>query len=333
MTTELNYFILGKEESIKASQFTVEILRRFVITSFNELVESSGKVEALAALKPYMRMAMHFTWNEVKKAMNPQGDGLDVMLLTFMFGQATVVPFDKLTGEIKEKGGVGTVHECMFRDAPPEMCVFISHFGTEETANIVNPDYECIFTHHLTAGDPYCRYVFKKRSERLTNLEDLGRTVATMPRFEMPAEKRFAMTIWALSSWWDMITSSFIELHGSEKAVEVLSANARDLGRDIGHGLMMLNKDLGTDIEDVGELVRSLGMALNQVSIGGTISEHRFINEISACALQTHPREVCSQWNEFLGSLVETLNPSSRFQYDQMMTKGGASCQWTIDSK
>lgn len=331
MTTDLNWFTLNHETPISTHELLVDILRRFHYSTFNELLRRSGKVEALAAMKPRIKFGMNFAWKNFKEHFDTDGNGPDLIMLFYAWCQTSVVPPELQVGEIREKGSVLTCTDCLMKDAVPEWCIVISHFGTEEAANIVNPNCECIITHHLTDGDPYCRFVFKKRSEK--NINDLGKLVNTLPKLQMPKEEAFGLTVWALTSWWDMITGSFIDLNGSETANDFFYKNSRQIGHQIGEELVKLNKDMRKDLESVGQFIRSLGFALNQQSIGCSMTPREFKNEIFACALQGHPKEICQQWNHMIAAMVESINPELEFSCDKMITQGDETCHWTLTEK
>jgi predicted hydrocarbon binding protein len=256
------------------------------------------------------------------------------MLTIMQFGQATVVPWNKIQGEIKEKGAVGIDYDCIFKRAPPEYCIFQSHFSSEFVTEALDPSYECVFTHHLSNGDPYCRYVFKKKNMPNSELDDLGITIATIPKVEIPKEQSQAFTIYGNHMWWQAITGAFVSIYGPEKTKEILMANAHRIGKEVGNNLKNSNKNIGIDANSLGQFINSFEMALNQrgeykSSISNDISQ----KEITDCSCQTMTVEICDQYEALLHGILDSINPKYELSYERKMTKGDKTCHWTIRKK
>ncbi len=290
----------------------------------------SGKADALAALKPYRYSSGPIVISEAKKKMPIHGNGPDAMLLSYAFGSLTVVPPENVTGKVCERGAVGESRDCLFRDAPPEFCVFISHFTSEGVCDSLNRDYECIWTHHQSSGDRNCRYVFKKKSDPISVLDDLGETQFVLPKFSLPDEQRQAGCLWANGHFIHDISKAFSDLHGEQKAREVLTANAWRVGHIVGTILASRRMDLKEDIVEAGKFVRLMENALGQKDDFVVVSEDEVSNEIMECSEQVLYGEVCKQYEALFKGMLNAINPSYEMIYDKMMTHGCDSCHWTV---
>jgi len=306
-----------------------EVLTELTITTFNELVKYSGVEEALREIKPIEQQNAIFIINELKKRGAINGNGPDVLLLCWMFGSFCAV--EKVHGEIKERGAVGYSYDCIFKQGSPELCIAISHFSTDHLSQLINPEYECIFTHHVTDGDPYCRYVFKKKGEKNINLNELGNTLAIIPDFQISQNEKTMMRRWMLSSNWKMVTEAFVKIHGSEKAIKILSVNANRIGQKVGNQLIDLQKNDERSIETAGKIIDLLGIALNQRGSYSSKPPNEFSKEISDCPLQSTNYEICKQMEALFQGICLAFDPALEFRYEKMITNNNSSCHWILN--
>ena len=140
---------------------------------------------------------MSASYQQIKDTIPLKGNGPDVLLFLWQLTQSTIIPTDGLICEVKEKAGVETVLKCPFSQESSDWCVYISHLYSEAICNLVNPEYECVFTHHLSNGDPYCRVIFKKKSSPSSVLDDPGVTLATLPQIVLPRRTE----VWVAFGW------------------------------------------------------------------------------------------------------------------------------------
>jgi predicted ArsR family transcriptional regulator len=325
----IDWYMFNRDKGITVNQIATKLLVKMNSTSLDLLVKMAGSSEALAAMKPYYGIEMFHVVEEARNRLKIRSDGADAMLLTWIFAQLAVVPGENNIGEIKEKGAVCIDYDCIYKDASPDFCVLISHHGTKCVAEAINPEYECIFTHHLTNGDPYCRYIFKKKSEKIDNLDDLGKTIMTLPKFNVPKEQVESMVIWASCNFLQAITEGFNDLYGPEKTREVLGENARRIGIEIGNLLKKNEQNIVT----IGSFLDQLGKCINQKGACNYSDEIFFEKEITDCVLQTWTSEICYQFNNVFQGIVESVIPDYELIYDRMMTKGDSTCHWIIKLK
>jgi hypothetical protein len=321
----------GKD--ITVADLMIDALVRLDISSFDELVKLSGKLDAIAAVKPYRRMDMQHVNLDLRNKLNIKSNGPDAMVTTYLFAGLHSVTKENMSGEIKEKGGVGIFKDCLYKDASPEFCLSISHAFTEALADLVNPEYESYWTHHQSSGDPFCRFIFKRRSDPISVLEDLGETVATVPTFDLPKENIQALSIMTGAVFLNENTRGFVDLHGSEKTIEVLGAVAERTGKRIGEKLVRGNPQLSKDAESIGKLIHSLEKSLAQRDAFSIVSKDKCMCEVTDCTQQQFVPEQCKQLESLFNGIVHGVNPGFEFAYDRMMTNRDKTCHWTIKKK
>lgn len=310
-----------------------EAINQMIVSSLDDLIKASGRAEALSTLKPYLKAGMYNQILNARKLMNIEGNGPDAILLTWKVCQSWLIPPKNIICEVTEKAGVEIVKECPCGKFSPDICIFFSHFGSEALCEFVNPEYECIITHHLTNGDPQCRLVFKKKSDSVSILKDPGRTLVTIPNFELANEQARGMFLGGGSACLHIMDSAFVDLHGSDEATSALSKSAKKIGRDMGIKLLEVNPKIGESIDSVVRLVDSLGKLIQQLGTCSKELSNMVEKEIISCSFQTWTKEVCYQYEALIQGILEAINPNFEFAYDRMMTKGDRKCHWTIKKK
>jgi hypothetical protein len=329
--TEVDWYIGEGEKDVLAANLLIKALIEINTSSFEEMVKLNGKAAALAAGKPYRIATGPVIVNEAKKKMPIHGNGPDALLLSYAFASLTVVP--DVTGEVKQKGAIGVNRNCAFNNASPEFCMWLSHYTTEGVLEYLNPDYECIFTHHETSGDPYCRYIFKKKSDPIGVIDDMGGTIFTLPKFDIPKEQATGAELWGLTHFLNDITSAFIDLNGAETTRKVLCANANRIGKEFGKKLAEQNPGLSDDIETLGIFIKKMQNSLGQKDNFVILSKNEVSNEITDCSHQLMCGEQCKQYEAFCKGIVSAINPNFEFDYDKMMTHGSKTCHWVLRKK
>lgn len=296
--------------------------------AFQALVDASGMVDAAAAMKPYKNRNAYILLCMMKKRINLLGTTIDKLITPLALAQATLGGPENVHQEIRERGAECRVDKCPYQDASPEFCVVISHFTSDLMCEAINPDYEVIWTHHLTNGDPYCRYVYRKKNEPNKDTEDLGRIVMTLPPIEMPPHEAVAIRNFILTHWLDAVTEAFVDLHGSEKTISILVPIAKNIGREAGKWLAVDRKEMRRDAATIGHLVDLFGKGITQRGRTHYLSMDELVKEITDCPWQTLPYELCKQIEAIFQGVCESLNPELEYGYDSMIPKGDEICRW-----
>jgi predicted hydrocarbon binding protein len=300
---------------------------------FQALVDAFGVPDAIAAVKPYKNRNAYVLMCMVKKKMGLKGPGIETLITPMCMAQVGIGGVDRVHSEIRERGAVCFVDKCPYQDAIPEFCVVVSHYTTDLICEALNPEYECVWTHHLSDGDPYCRYVYRKKAEHHSSIDDLGRTIKTIPRFEVPKEDERALKDYVLFNVLDAVVEGHIDLQGSEKALNALIPLAKKIGSDTGARLAKENPRMKNDAATIGHLIDLFGQAIMQRGSSEILSKAELRKEITDCPFQTFPYEMCKTMEAMLRGVVRSLNPDLAFEYQSMMTKGDQTCRWHVRDK
>lgn len=321
------------ESDFTLRDFVIDILQKCFVTTFESLIKTNGAVEVLSGMKPHMKVTLRNYLQGIQEQMHIDDNGPESLISVFNAAQAFIVPTSGMDSIITDIGAVGTVHACPFQGSVPEICIYFSHFASEEVCQMMNPDYECVFTHHLTNGDPYCRCVFKRKDQPLKDPDYLGRTVAHMPELKIPDEQLCMMKLGGISMQLNAVTSAFVHMNGSDKAKEILYPNARRIGEEAAAKLKETMPCLSDNAETLGLLVSSLAQVLNQRGTPTSVTPREFVMEVTDCACQTFSPEFCGQISSMFNGMVQTMNPDYEFGYSRMITAGDQRCHWTVKRK
>jgi hypothetical protein len=154
-----------KQEREVLSELACNILTEFNMSTFNEFVKVAGPLDTMDHMRPYKKRNTYILLMETRKQLNLKGNGPDQIAMPFYVGHSALGRPEDAELEIREKGVIGTCHDCIFKNATPEFCVVMSHIAGDAICEALNPPYEVLWTHQVTNGDPFCRYVVKKKAE------------------------------------------------------------------------------------------------------------------------------------------------------------------------
>jgi predicted hydrocarbon binding protein len=217
-------------------------------------------------------------------------------------------------------------------NAPPEMCIAMSHVMAGSYCKFVNPDYEVVFTNHMGNGDDCCRYIVRKKGSKFA-IDDLGKLEKAVP-IELSFEEMssFAGRMVVLSQLFTF-TSVLIDLVGSQRALDLVVPMARRTGLKVGK-MIGGSGDAESDLPMIKQKLDILNSHLYlqqgspSIIVGSCIER-----EITDCPLKGASPEVCKQFEGVFNGACEAINPDYEFAYDRMMTKGDISCHWIVRKK
>lgn len=234
--------------------------------------------------------------------------------------------------EFRERGAEVRFSKCPSHSAgaSPEYCVAVSHNAAEGITKAINPDYEIIYTHHLTQGDPFCRYVVRRRSCKGEGLDDLGDIVRVMPPVELPDEERAALTISYHCSIWINMMRALLEVEGAEEVLRSVEPPTAAIGRELGEMLRKAGGPFEATLPGLQEAVGLLGSALGQEQHALSQTDGEIVTEVRLCALADGPEEACRQFEMLANGLCASLCPDCELRHIHMRTRGEGRCSWVI---
>jgi hypothetical protein len=308
------------------------VTSRLAIAAFRALLATSGPERTLRALTPYTKHCGMAIACNARKRLGIQGHGLEEVALPLYWMDTGIAGRDISALEIHEDGAVMEVRDCPLKDAPPELCVALSHRMGEGICEVVNPDYEYFYTHHLTDGDPFCRIVVKKRSIG-GNADNLGAVTKVIPSLDLPdAEVRFLRSQ-GIAETLFMTTKGFVDIHGPDLALEIVRPYATETGRSLASTFIEHLESEGNADPTTEEVIESVCAALGQKRSVVATNDNETSFECVECPLKDAPREVCRQFEMAMNGVCEEMGHGREFVYSSMMSKKDSVCRSSIRKK
>jgi hypothetical protein len=235
--------------------------------------------------------------------------------------------------EIRGGKAVVEVYSCPIAlvNPPPEVCIAICHYYSEGVCEYVNPEFEYVWTHHLTNHDGCCRYIVKKKSMK-TDLSKLGELEKTIPVLKMSQELRDLLSLMLVAGQMMMCTNASVDAIGSERTVELVAPLARKTGMELGAKLIVETRGIN-DAPTIRDKLDFLNSALAHRGDPAIVTSSGIEKEIIDCPGKDLVPEMCEHLEELLRGVCEAINPDYEFAYDRMMSKGDHSCHWTVRKK
>jgi predicted hydrocarbon binding protein len=304
------------------------------INSFRAILNEVGLNRTIEATRHYNEAWGRAVVGMVRERLGQQSSDLETIATSGHYVH-TCTSFGHIKPlEIREGGAVVELFACPNPglNAPPEMCIAMSHVMAGSYCKFVNPDYEVVFTNHMGNGDDCCRYIVRKKGSKFS-IDDLGLLERTIP-IELSYEEMasFAGKMVVFSQLFTF-TSVLINLVGSRRALELVIPLSRQTGLRFGKmigGTGDVNSDLPTIKEKMDAISSTLYLQKGSPLI---ITSSRIEREITDCPLKGAPVEVCKQFEGVFNGVCEATNPEYEFAYDRMMTKGDHSCHWVVRKK
>jgi predicted hydrocarbon binding protein len=303
------------------------------VNVFKVVLGEEGLNRTIEASKRYNDPAARAALDIVKEKVGQQGSDLETIAITEYYVHCCTSMGHIKPLEIREGGAVAELYACPTpgMKAPPEICVAMSHVHANAYCQVINPNYEFVFTHHLANGDDCCRWVVRKKASKFS-LDNLGRLEKTIP-LKLSEEEmwmfaaRFAVYLQLFN-----FTSVSNDLIGSQRTLELVAPLARETGLRLGMKLKGGACEKG-DLSMVKEKFDFLGSILQHNGTTSVITDSSIEREITGCPCKGAPPEVCKQFEGVFNGVCEAINPDYEFVYDRMMSNGLSSCHWTIRKK
>lgn len=319
-----------------SAEFPIPLLRYYVFECatnvFRSLLGEVGADQVFEAAKGYSKVWGINTASMAKQRFGLKGNEVEEIALSYYWLHYSTSWGRIKPLEIREKGAVVELFVCPVTEinAPPEICVAMSHNIAQGLCHAINPEYEFVFTHHLSNNDGRCRYIIKKKSSK-TNLDDLGSLKKTIP-LNLSQDEINMVSGGVCYNSLNAFTSMSVDLIGSERTLELAVPQAKELGVKVGKNLMGNSGGDGNiqTIKDKLEVLHSIQGHTGTLTL---LSESRLEREVQECPCKGSTPEVCMQFEAISNGVCEAINPDYEFAYDRMMSKGDPTCHWVVRQK
>jgi hypothetical protein len=320
---------------------------------FSVLIDEFGPAGTLAAIKPYGNLYGRNIGNIAKEMGLSPGNDVVSVALPYYSGVYATSEGNIKPMEIRDGKAVIELYSCPTKEvgSPPEICA-MSHFNAEGICQVINPDYEYVFTHHLNSGDECCRFVVKKKSARLKSKGDEPKTLPFLSMFRKPVEIEteqlgdlertipYSVTkpesdltcLTIATGYFNLFTTASVATMGSQRTMELNEPLARKTGIKLGTKWKEDSAGI-TDLELTMQKLSYLQAVLNQKGEPAIISGSRIEREIVDCPFKGALPEQCKHLEGVFSGICEAIDPNYEFVYDCMMSKGDLTCHWVVRNK
>lgn len=303
------------------------------VNVFRSLLDEVGANKALEATRGYTKVWGINGANQAKQRFGLKGTELEDLALSYYWVHCGTSYGHIKPLEIREGGAVVEIYACPTKqipNAPPEVCVALSHYIGEGMCQALNPEYEFVYTHHIANHDDRCRYVVKKKSSKV-NLDNPGRLLKTIP-LDLSQEELNMLAGGVCYASLNIFTTASIDLIGSEKTLELALPQARETGHKVGKFLMGGSESKGS-LQTIGEKMDLFGSMWGHVGAPAKLNGSVLEKEITECPCKGSPLEVCKQFEALSNGICEAINPDYILALDRRMSEGESSCHWVVRKK
>jgi len=332
---ETTYDLTGKTPD-SSIEFPIPLLRYYVFECatnvFRSLLGEVGANQIFEASKEYSKVWGINMANMARQRFGLKGSELEDLALSYYW-----VHYGTSFGhikplEIRDGGAIVELYVCPVTviNAPPEICIAMSHNIAQGLCHAMNPEYEFVFTHHLSNNDGCCRYIVKKKSSKV-NLDDLGSLQKTIP-LNLSQDEINMVSGGVCYASLNIFTSVSIDLIGSERTLELALPQAKELGVKVGKHLIGGSGGNG-NIQTIMEKLEFFSSIQGQIGTPAKLNGSVIEKEIKECPCKGSPPEVCKQFEAISNGVCEAIDPNYEFAYDRMMSKGDSTCHWVVRKK
>lgn len=303
-------------------------LNGLIIRTVEIMLKELGVSETLSILKPRAKysgraMARNFT---ARFLSNP----VSMEAITYApFCGRCIVWGGKGSLTFYERGAVLEYTACPWAHGPPEMCIIVSHNVAEGACEEVDPNYEIVYTHHMTQGDPSCIGICRRKGEMGLDANTLGKKIRSIEDLDMDEKERDALSFNLEVHMLALLMENFISASSPERVSDLLRPEFKEWGWEVGHKLMDMKDEAGRALIPssimftFGEMVGHKFEVKDAEGSGGVLV-------ISGCVYSHSPNVVCELLELFLASMIVIIDPKASVRYTKCHENMNGTCNLVL---
>jgi hypothetical protein len=302
------------------------LFREWWLAATQTLVDQLGSSKALQLLAPSFRHHGHAGYKIMAKSLGWEEDDIGSIAL-FECLAKTVMSGTPAYVEHREDGVIMKIEGCRTGGVCREACLSYCYNSGSGILENCSQDMEFSIHESLSQGDCRCLLSIEKKGHGLPS----GRVIRSYTP-ETSSIDEHEWDFWSragMGEVWAITTRAVVEGLGSEEAMLALRPHMQQIGISLGNRMKEDFAERGTEdlaFKAVALIQGCFGMEGEWVTSGTS-------GEISTCPFSGGSIEMCRQFETSMSGLCSAIDPSSKFAYDRMMTKGDKICHWTIVKK
>jgi hypothetical protein len=296
------------------------------ISIFMEMLSSCGAYRTIEAIKPYSKHSGMAASLNAKDRFSLTPNTIDSVYHPIIMICGLVYDGDYNEIEIHERGAVSEVSLCPYTAAPPEFCVALSHNFIIGICETMGPDYDIIYTQHLTEGKPTCRAVYVKKGDR-QSIDDLGPIIRYVPKIDLAPHEKRSLTINIRMTVLDDVVKGAEDLFGQSNVQERLTPIMENNGMKAAGLLAEIDNEKNSNLVRILGLLNDAMGQKNEISLVG--DEIR--GETFSCPFNDRDvAHACHLFEAVCNGVCKKVDPRFEFTYYSKMTRGDKTCRWAV---
>ena len=320
--------VKGEITKCELSSLREMILSQGTIACFRAFLEASGPTVTINAIKPFSKHCGMALACNARKSLGFTGNGLEEVAMPFYWMGYGLANRDASL-DVFEKGAVVRFSDCLLKNGPPEICVAFSHFIVDGISESINPRYEYIYTHHLTT-DTRCQCVVREKGSHGDPYE-LGRFIKKVPDIALPEEEITFLRNNVIGESWSIVTNAFVNVHGSERMLELVKSDMCEIGRSIG---LCIQEMMDTGVDEPVNLqyaIDCIYKALGNHPLNPNQVGRKGSGIVLDCPFKDSPIELCKQIEMIITGICKVIDPEIIFSYSSQKEIDKEGCEWVIN--
>jgi len=314
---------LSEEEK---KELLLGLFREWWLAATQTLVDQLGSSKALQLLAPGFRHHGRAGYKILAKSLGREEDDIGSIALFECFAK-TMMSGTPAYVEHREDGVIWKIEGCRTGGVCREACLSYCYNSGIGILENCSQDMEYSIHESLSQGDRRCLASIEKEGHGLPS----GRVIRSYTPETSPIDEH-EWDFWSkagMGEVWAITTRAVVEGLGSEEAMLALRPHMQKSGISLGN---RMKEDLAErGAED--HAFKAIALIQGCFGMEGEWATSGTSGEIFTCPFSGGSIEMCRQFETFMSGLCSAIDPSSKFAYDRMMTKGDKTCHWTIRKK
>jgi len=287
-------------------------LNELSIRVVDAMLKELGVSETLSIVRPRIRYSGRAMARNFASRFNLDSGGLEAIAFApFCARCLTWGGKGRLT--FYERGAINEFVACPMSHGPPEICIMLSHYVGEGASEEINPDFEMVYTHHMTQGDPSCTGVCRRKGELGIDAEHLGKRLKVVDGLDIDEQERDALSFNIEAHLLNVFLECFLSAASADRVSQLLRPTFRSLGEETGRRLKAVEKD-GTSAIPRSMLL-TWGEMLGHEHDVKEIRESALELAVPGCVYCRSPELVCELMESFHAGIYSIMYPDASLRY------------------
>ena len=300
-------------------------LNELAIHVFEVMLKELGVSETLALLRPRVRYSGRVLARNFAARFNLESGSLEAIAFAPFCARCLIWGGKgKLT--FYERGAINEFVACPMSQGPPEICIALSHYVGEGVSEEMNPDFEVVYTHHMTQGDPCCVGVCRRKDELGIDAEHLGTKLRVVESLDIGEKEMDALSFNEEVHMLNILLESFLESISADRVSQLLSPAFKALGVEAGRRAKSVLKEsnLATTPDSI---LMTWGEMLGQAYEVKDVKQGGLETSLSGCICCHSPMTVCDLMESFLAGMISAVSPGTSLLFVKCKDASHDACR------